>query len=77
MMGYGWGAGMGALGGLMMILFWVFIIAGIVWLVLAASRGSRWTPQNDARRILDERFAHGEIDAEEYRTRLTALGGRR
>ena len=39
------------LGGLFMVLFWVFV------------------------RILDERLARGEIDAEEFRTRRVALEG--
>jgi putative membrane protein len=34
-------------------------------------------PRGDAsaRRILEERFARGEIDAEEFRSRLAALEG--
>ncbi len=62
-------------GGLLMLLFWVFVIAGIVWLVLTLAR-----PQmrgdgdaGSARRILDERLARGEIDVEEYRARRAAL----
>ena len=65
------------LGGLMMVLFCVFLIAGIVWLVLALSRpqtrGRDGAP--DAIRILEERLARGEIDAEEFRTRRAALEG--
>jgi putative membrane protein len=33
--------------------------------------------ESDARRILEERLARGEIDADEFRSRLTALGDRR
>jgi len=66
------------LGGLFMVLFWVFVIAGIVWLVLTLSRST--TRANDdgrsgAVRILEERLARGEIDAEEFRTRRVALEG--
>ena len=66
------------LGGLVMVLFWVFVIAGIIWLVLTLSRST--TRANDdgrsvAVRILEERLAGGEIDAEEFRTRRVALEG--
>ncbi|MCF7890101.1 SHOCT domain-containing protein [Candidatus Bipolaricaulota bacterium] len=67
-----WGAG----GGIIMILFWALIGLVLVFLVkeltdggekknatrLAESRG-------DALKILDERFARGEIEQEEYRRR--------
>ncbi len=62
-------------GGLVMMLFWVFVIAGIVWLVLALARpqlrGGGDEPS--ALRILEERLARGEIDVEEFRTRRAAL----
>lgn len=65
-------------GGLFMVLFWVFVIAGIVWLVLALSRqqqaGSN-SGEIGALRILEERLARGEIDAEEFRTRRAAIEG--
>ena len=32
-------------------------------------------PQGEARRILETRFARGEIDEEEFRRRLAVLGG--
>jgi putative membrane protein len=62
-------------GPLFMILIPVLGIALIVWLVRAASRGggsgpaANLTPQE----ILDERFAKGEIDAEDYGQRRNAL----
>lgn len=49
------------------------IAAGVVW-----ARGRRSTSADrsgrSARQILDERFARGEIDQEEYRRRRTELG---
>lgn len=76
MTGFGFGFG----GVLMMgfwILFLVFIVAGTVWLVSTFGR-----PQprmgdgaSSAVRILEERLARGEIDAEEFRTRRTAIEG--
>ena len=68
--GYGFG-----LGGLVMVLFWVFAIAGIVWLVLTMSRSQfpRGGGASSALRILEERLARGEIDAEEFRARRAAI----
>lgn len=61
-------------GGLFMLLFWVFAIAGIVWLVLALSRSQvRGGGESSALRILEERLARGEIDAEEFRTRRAVI----
>jgi putative membrane protein len=62
-------------GSLFMLLFWVFVIAGIVWLVLTLAR-QRQAPgggESSAVRILEERLARGEIDAEEFRTRRAAI----
>lgn len=78
MMGYPGGIGMmggwGVFGGLLMLLFWIFLIAGIVWLVLAVTRAQgRGEQGGDALAILSERLARGEIDAEEFRTRRAAL----
>jgi len=64
---YGWGAGsmMGWFGGgLMMLVFWVLLIAAIVWLVRElrgqVGGGSR------ALDILKERYAKGEMSKEEF-----------
>jgi putative membrane protein len=37
--------------------------------------GARPTSDSSARQILDERYARGELDTEEYRERLQTLGG--
>ena len=65
-------------GGVVMVLFWVFVVALIVWLVLTLARsqgqpGSTSTSTQRALRILQERLARGEIDVEEYRLRRAAL----
>lgn len=53
-------------------LFWGGLIAFGVWAVrrVGARRGG------GAERILEERLARGEIDAEEYLARRSVLGGR-
>ena len=73
--GMGWGAG-GFLGPIFMILFWVLIVAAVVWLVLAISgqQGQRQATSS-ARAILEERLARGEIDTDEFSARRSALGG--
>jgi putative membrane protein len=68
MNGYGFG-----FGGLFMVLFWIFVIAGIVWLVLTLARRQPTSEDRSARRILEERLARGEIDAEEFRVRRAAI----
>lgn len=78
--GMGWGAGW-LFGGIFMILFWVFLVAGVVWLVLSIAHHSDQPigPRSSgaASAILDERLARGEIDLEEYKARKAALGGSR
>ena len=67
-----------AFGWLFMLLFLVFVVAGIVWLVLAIARpqravGARPEMGSRALHILEERLARGEIDTEEFRARRAAL----
>lgn len=64
----------GMMGGmmLMMVLFWILVIAGIVLLVrLLWNRTPGDTP--NGLYILQERFARGEIDLEEYQERRSVL----
>jgi putative membrane protein len=56
-----------------MIAFWGLLIWAVYALITSATRRTSPEPRSeehrgdDARRILDERLARGEIDAEEYR----------
>lgn len=54
---------------LAMIGFWVLAVVGIA----AVFRTGTPPPPTDPLRALDERFARGEIDIEEYRARRRAL----
>lgn len=66
--GYGPG-GMGfAPGGGFMWLIWLALAAVIIYLIVRAARGGTSAGGSDdtPRRILDERYARGEITKEEY-----------
>jgi putative membrane protein len=86
-MGAGSWVGMG-----FMILFWVLVIVGIIYLVrhlTARPHNSGWqatppqgptagpqhtaSPKSDALRILEERYARGDIDQEEFLRRKADL----
>ena len=61
---------------LMMVAFWGGVIV-LVW-YLVTHAGSANQPSKTARspeQLLDERFARGEIDADEYRERRDVLRG--
>ena len=69
----GWGGGSMWLWGTLMMLFWMAIIAGAIWLF---ARGRDQLPDGGttrARDILDDRYARGELTTEEYSERLVQL----
>ena len=79
----GWDGGMGGAGWLLMTVFWVAVVAAIVWAVanLFPSRrdGSTVMPE-PPEEILDRRLAGGEIDQasfDELREKLRAARAER
>ncbi len=60
---YGWGMGFGWL---FMIIFWILIILGIVYLVKLIIRGEKRINGETALDILKKRYAKGEINKEEF-----------
>lgn len=70
MSGFGWGMSGG--GWIFMIAVLAVLAAGVVWLARGAGL-PREAGRDSARRILDERFASGDISAEEYEARRRAL----
>ena len=67
----GFGMGFGGLGLIGMILFWVAVIAGVVWLVKTVSGSNAQFPMQmrngaSAREILDQRYARGELSREQH-----------
>ena len=77
MMGWGW---LGAILGLLILLLIVAVlVAGLVYLFRALRQpraGGTGTAGNDQRplQILNERYARGEIDDNEYQQRRRVLG---
>lgn len=68
--------GMGVWGWIMMIAFWIAVVAVVAWTVRSATGPGRPDP-DQALRFLDERFARGEIDQQEYEERRTVLRNNR
>lgn len=85
--GYGWGYGPGMmgggygwswLGGIFMVIFWVAVIIGIIflirWLVQSTSGGSQGArSEESALEILKKRYAKGEIDKKEFEEKKKEL----
>lgn len=71
--GVGWGGWIAMT--LVMVTFWALVIYGIVIIFRTTDRGTAdpRTPGRDPQEILNERFARGEIDADEYRARQETL----
>ena len=72
--GDGWSWGWMFIGMVMMIGFWA-LVAWVIVTVVRRPDADR-PSSRDAQQILDERFARGELDAEEYRQRTDALRAR-
>ena len=74
-----WNGGMGwFMGPIMMLLFLAAAVAIVVLIVRSLgghgpSQDAQSTRESSALRILEERFARGEIDEEEFRNRKNAL----
>lgn len=72
--GGGWGAGM-----LVMGVFWIALMALVIWAVLGFARSPHPSAGGDldsARRVLDRRYAAGEITTEQYAEMRRILEGR-
>jgi len=72
----GFGGGMGGFGWMAMSLGWLVFLAlagTVVWPLVRTTTTTATTPQDSARRILDQRYARGEIDDQEYQHRLRTL----
>jgi putative membrane protein len=70
----GWGGGLAIVWGLMGVAFWILLIVLIVVLVQRMRTAAR-ASGGPAVRLLEERYARGEITREEFLERRTVLGG--
>ena len=70
--GWGWGG----FGLLWMALFWVGIALLVLWAVRQFGGGSSERSERRPLEILEERFARGEIDRDEFEERKRVLEGR-
>jgi putative membrane protein len=70
---FGWMAGMGGLGMFFGLLFWLALMALIVWAVTALFGRSSSNAQTDALDILKRRYAAGEINQGEFETARRTL----
>lgn len=71
-----WGVGGWIVMALMMLLFWAGVVAVVILLVRAGRPGGggyAGSAHDEPDRILNERFARGEIDANELNERRAAL----
>jgi putative membrane protein len=59
---------------LAMVAFWALVVSAVVALSRGTERAGESVPERrDPMRILDERFARGEIDEDEYHARGRVL----
>ena len=68
---YGWGDGPGPWV-LFIPLFWIAVVAFAVW-AFRRWGGPPWRSVPSARSVVAERYARGDITADEYRERLSVL----
>ena len=74
----GWGWGHMFFGSFMMLLFWgglvILLVLAVRWIGTASPRGGdERVPENRALGLLEERFARGEIEKEEFEERKRLL----
>lgn len=60
------GMGGGYMGGIFAILFWVVVIAGIIYLIRSLFHDQSKKQDKTPKEILEERYAKGEIGEEEF-----------
>ena len=61
------------LGGIGMLLFWILIIVGVIFLIKGALREEKKNKAETPLDILKKRYAKGEIDKKEYEEKKKEL----
>lgn len=69
--GVGWGGWI--LMTLTMVAFWALVVFAVLALFRAQRFGASAPERRDSMQILDDRFARGEIDEDEYHARRSVL----
>ncbi len=69
--GTGWGGWL--VMALAMVAFWALVVLAVVALFRGVTQGRGLGSQQDPMEILDQRFARGEIDEDEYHARAAVL----
>ena len=68
------GMGYGGFGWIFMVLFWVFVILGVVYLVKQLFSDKEVTSRTQsAEDILKKRYAAGEITKDEFEEKIAAI----
>ncbi len=67
---FGWGMGLGML---VMIAFWLLIVVFLVWLIQFLIEKRNPVPEKSPLKILESRFANGEIGEEEFESKRRVL----
>lgn len=79
MIGNGGGAGGWMFFGFLMMVGVVLLVVVVVWVIAGGVKRGTDEPArsgSEARRLLDERYARGDLTTEEYQERLRVLGQR-
>jgi putative membrane protein len=71
--GMGWGGRL--VGSVMMLAFFALVVVGVIALVRGWPNGRPGVDRRTPDQALDDRFARGEIDVEEYTRRRELLRG--
>jgi len=75
MHGWGWGPGWWIVGSFLWIVFWVAVIVILIGLFRGRGTPGEGRSMTPALRILEERYARGEISREEFLERRAVLSG--
>jgi putative membrane protein len=70
--------GFGGMGGIFMLIFWVLLVVGIVWLIryMITGRSCGMEHETTPLEVMKKRYAKGEIDKKEFEEKKKDLMSR-